>query len=319
MKRREFMIKSAITGSGLMAFSNTSAFNPGNSMEYSVLGRTGAKVSRMGIGCASFRDSESLSEVKNVVSKAIDDGITYFDTAPNYGTSEERLGKALKGKRDNVFLVSKTEDATYDGTWKLLKQSLRRLQTDYIDLIHVHNFGRERRFPDLDAVFSDDGAMGALREAKEKGVIRFIGTSGHVYPSRFHRAIDSGEMDVFMVAVNYILQHTYDFEHKIWLRALSKNIGMVSMKVLGGSLRPEKNHRIPAEDYEMAIRYTKTLKGLSTAVIGLQNMEEYTKAFQTFIRAQPLNEEEYLKLSRRGLDLLKNNKKWRTAHGTPVT
>jgi|GEM_PF-3429293 len=83
------------------------------------------------------------------------------------------------------------------------------------------------------ALFGDRGAMGALREAKKQGVVRFIGASGHVHPTRFHEALDSGEIDVLMNAVNFVVQHTYDFEHKVWSRARSLNVGLVAMKVLG--------------------------------------------------------------------------------------
>ena len=96
--------------------------------------------------------------------------------------------------------------------------------------------------------------MGALRKAREQGKVRFIGATGHVHPSCFHYAIDSGEIDVFMHAVNYVNQHTYDFEHKVWARALEMNIGLVSMKVLGGA--KGNDFRLPKEDYENAIRYT---------------------------------------------------------------
>ncbi|MCK4747092.1 MAG: aldo/keto reductase, partial [Bacteroidales bacterium] len=178
---------------------------------------------------------------------------------------------------------------------------------------------REDRFPDLAKAFSDEGAMGALREAKQKGIIRFIGASGHVYPSRLHYAIDSGEIDVMMVAVNYIIQHNYDFEHKIWLRALTKDIGMVAMKVLGGAEVTDRSHRIPAEDYEMAIRYAITLQGLSSAVVGVKNLEEYNLLINTFLKAKPLTEDEYLSLSKRGLEILENEERWRTMHGLPLT
>ncbi len=326
MERRNFIKNSALLGGGLLAFNNLSGLQTGSQgakeMTYATLGRTGEKVSRLGLGGGPVGWSDDPEEVINMISKAFDEGITFFDTAPTYtdGKSEERFGKALKGKRDKVFLVSKTADASYEGTWKLLNQSLKRLQTDYIDLVHIHNIGHERTFPDLNYTLSDDGALGALREAKQKGAIRFIGASGHVYPSRFHQAMDTNEIDVLMLAVNFILQHTYDFEHKVWARALTKNLGLVSMKVLGGSDgRNNRNHRMDPEDYENAIRYTLTLNGLSTAVIGVGNIEEYNKLYNTFVNATPLSEDEFLKLSKHGLEIIEKNPWWKTPHGTPVT
>ncbi|MCB1122160.1 MAG: aldo/keto reductase, partial [Verrucomicrobiae bacterium] len=239
-------------------------------MPYGPLGRTGVQVSKLGVGTAPLaRDNTTPVKVADVIAKAIDEGINYMDTAPNYtnGEAERRLGEALRGKRDKVFLVTKTEADTYEGTMALLEQSLRHLQTDHVDLVHLHNLGHLERWSDLDFAFSEKGAMGALRKAKEQGKVRFIGASGHLHPSRFHYAIDSGEVDVLMNAVNFVNQHTYDFEHKVWARAREKHMGLVSMKVLGGN--QNNDFRLPKADYENAIRYTLSLNGLCTAVIGI--------------------------------------------------
>lgn len=276
-------------------------------------------VSKLGIGTAPLgRPNTDIPKVNDIIAKAIDEGINYMDTAPNYtkGEAERRLGHALKGKRDKAFIVTKTEADTYEGTMELLENSLRHIQTDHVDLVHLHNLGHLDRWSDLDFAFSEKGAMGALRKAKEQGKVRFIGASGHLHPSRFHYAIDSGEIDVMMHAVNYVNQHTYDFENKIWGRALEKNIGLVSMKVLGGNLNNE--FRLPKEDYEMAIRYTLSLKGLSTAVVGVNTMEHLDQLLETFRRVDALDEEEFITLAQRGLDLLKQDPSLREAHGLPV-
>ena len=214
-----------------------------------------------------------------------------------------------------MFLVTKTESATYAGTMALLEQSLKNLQTDHVDLVHLHNLGMAARWPDLDSAFGDDGAMGALRDAKAQGKVRFIGASGHVHPSRFHYAIDSGEIDVFMHAVNYVNQHTYDFEHKVWTRALDKNIGLVAMKVFGGG---PHTFRFPPEDYEIALRYALSLKGLSTAVIGINQMAYLEQLLQTFPRLEALDENEFLVVAQRGLELIQQQPKLKAAHGLPI-
>ncbi len=325
MKRRAFIKATALASSGLFAFkglspSSWAAASTDQGMPLATLGRTGVQVSKLGIGTAPLgRDNTDALRVSEIIAKAIDEGINYMDVAPNYskGESERRLGQALKGKRDQVFLVTKTEAHTYEGTWELLNQSLKHLKTDHIDLVHLHNLGHMERWPDLDFAFSEQGAMGALREAKRKGVIRFIGASGHLHPSRFHYAIDSGEVDVLMNAVNFVNQHTYDFEHKVWARALEKNIGLVSMKVFGGA--KGNDFRLPEEDYENALRYTLSLNGLSTAVIGINKMEHLYQLLATFRRVDALSEDEFLSLAQRGLDLLKVDPAWRSAHGLPIT
>ncbi|MCZ6674252.1 MAG: aldo/keto reductase [Verrucomicrobia bacterium] len=325
MERREFIKATALASSGLFALKNMSssawaASSTANGMPYSSLGRTGVQVSKLGIGTAPLgRDNTDIPKVNDIIAKAIDEGINYMDTAPNYanGEAERRLGHALKGKRDKVFIVTKTEADTYEGTMELLENSLKHIQTDHVDLVHLHNLGHLERWKGLDFAFSKKGAMGALRKARQQGKVRFIGASGHLHPSRFHYAIDSGEIDVMMNAVNFVNQHTYDFEHKVWARAQEKNIGLVAMKVLGGN--QDNEFRLPKEDYENAIRYALSLQGLCTAVIGINKMAHLDQLLETFRRVDALDEEEFLAVAQRGLDLLKADESLRTAHGLPVT
>jgi predicted aldo/keto reductase-like oxidoreductase len=159
--------------------------------------------------------------------------------------------------------------------------------------------------------------MGALREAKKQGVVRFIGASGHLHPTRFHEAIDCGEIDVLMNAVNFVVQHTYDFEHKVWSRAQALNIGLVAMKVLGGAAREMGGFKVDARHYEKAIRYAVSIPGISVAVIGLENIAELEQAAAVVSRAQPLSAEENLELARIGLDL-SSTSAWKTIYGMPL-
>ena len=145
--------------------------------------------------------------------------------------------------------------------------------------------------------------MAALREAKRQGVVRFIGASGHLHPTRFHEALDSGEIDVLMNAVNFVVQHTYDFEHKVWSRARHMNVGLVAMKVLGGAVREEGGFKVDEKYYEQAIRYALSVPGIAVAVIGLENIAELEKAASVVARNQPLSPEENLELARIGLEL----------------
>ena len=219
-------------------------------------------------------------------------GVNYLDTAPTYGNpetgfAEEKMGPAIAEIRDKVFLVTKTEEPTYDGTWKLLKQSLKRMRTDRLDLVHLHNFGDEKIWGDRKLVFGDNGAMAALREAKRQGVVRFIGASGHLHPTRFHEALDSGEIDVLMNAVNFVVRHTYDFEHKVWSRARHMNLGLVAMKVLGGAVREQGGFKMDEKHYEQAIRYALSVPGIAVAVIGLENITELEKAAAVVARLSP--------------------------------
>ena len=254
--------------------------------------------------------------------RAMELGINYFDTAPNYGNdetgySEVMMGPTVKEVRDRIFLVSKTEETTYEGTWRLLRQSLKRLQTDYLDLVHLHNFGHEPRWPDLKVIFGKKGAMGALREARKQGVIRFIGASGHLHPSRFHAALDTGEFDVFMNAVNFVCQHTYDFEHKVWSRARRENVACMCMKTLGG-FDGKGGFRLPPEFYDKAIRYSLSIPGVTGTVIGVKSIAELEKAVRTVVAFQPLSGEEANELALQGLKLATTGD-LKTAYGRPLT
>jgi aryl-alcohol dehydrogenase-like predicted oxidoreductase len=326
MERRDFLLRSALAGGGMMTLGlkNTEAFGStaGGAMPMMTLGRTGEKVSMIGIGGGYWwHDSRTPEDIKNLFDRALDAGINYVDMAPNYGDqeSEKRLGAAMEGKRDKVFLVNKTEEPTYEGTWRLLEQSLDNLKTDYIDVMHLHSIGTEDWWPNLDEAFSKKGAMQALREAKKKGTIKYIGATAHQWPSRMHYIIDSGEIDVLMVAVNYIIQHTYDFEHKIWARAKEENIGLVAMKVFGGFVPETGKFKIPDEDYEDALRYALSLDGISTTVLGVSHVEELERALRVMENFRPLTEDEFLALSMKGLTILQKEPDWRTVYGTPVT
>ncbi len=321
VSRREFIRDAAVLTGGVAAVSSVHAQQAAKAPR-AILGRTGVEVSRLGIGCAHFqRPNVTVDDVGAAMHRALELGIDYFDTAPNYGRgdhfAETKMGPTVKEVRDRIFLVTKTEEPTYEGTWKLLRQSMERLQTDRLDLVHVHNFGMESRFEDLDFVFSDKGTLGALREARQQGVIRFIGASGHLYPSRFHKILDTGEIDVLMNAVNFVCQHVYDFEGKVWSRARDEDIGLVAMKVLGGA-SGGNTFRMAKDHYESAVRYALSIPGCAVAVIGCENAKEIEEAAQAVAAAQPLTADERTRLAQLGQELA-TTQAWKAAYGEPLT
>lgn len=320
ISRRNFVRAGALMGGAAFASTGRAEDAPApGAIEQVTLGRTGAKVSRLGIGCAYFnRENVTPDVVGKTIHRGLELGVNYLDTAPAYGTAEEKMGPTIKEVRDKVFLVTKTPEATYEGTWKSLRDSLKMLQTDHVDLVHLHNFGDSNVWGDDNLVFGDKGAMGALREAKKQGVVRFIGASGHLHPSRFHRAMDSGEIDVLMNAVNFVVRHTYDFEHKVWSRAQQLNMGLVAMKVLGGAKRQEGGHKMDEEHYERAVRYALSIPGLAVAVIGLENVAELEKAVASISRFKPFSPEEEQGVAALGLQLAATPE-WKTAYGDPLT
>ena len=142
------------------------------------LGKTNYQATIFGLGGEGIlRTSGYFNEAESVIKKAIKVGVNYFDTAPAYQQSRDYLGKFLwkYTKREKVFLASKTHDRSYQGTWSLVEDSLRRLNTDYIDLLQLHDL-REKE--DLNEIFSANGAIHALEELKKQGKVRFLGITG---------------------------------------------------------------------------------------------------------------------------------------------
>ena len=167
LTRRE-LGQSAIAAAGAVVASVPGHGKATMALQRRPLGKTGLEVCVLGIGCAPLGDAEvSPKEARRVIDAAADAGINYLDTAPNYRMSERKMGPLLKGRRDKFILVSKVEmTSKQDAIW-LVKESLYKLQTDYLDIVHLHNVGRTDRFPSLDVLIGDEGALGGLRQLKK--------------------------------------------------------------------------------------------------------------------------------------------------------
>ena len=260
------------------------------------LGKTGLDVSSLGLGSAQIGDAAADQAIANrVIDALLDEGINYIDTAPIYGQSENRLGHALKGRRDKFVLVSKVEaTSSQDATWQV-EESLRKLQTDYLDIVHLHNVGRTDRFPSLDVLTGPLGALGGLRDLKKRGVVRHIGLTCHLRPKRALPIIETGDIEVVMCAANFVDRHTYNFEETVFTEAAGRGLGVVAMKILGGQV-DSKDGRL-AEHYQDAMRYALGLPGLSVAILGMKNADEVRQAAKTVRAYQPLSETELTELS----------------------
>jgi hypothetical protein len=266
------------------------------------LGETGLQVSLLGVGTAPLGwPATTEAEVDRVVGAAIDEGINYFDTAPIYQLAELRLGKALKGRRDKVVLVSKVEATSkQDALWQI-EESLRKLQTDHLDAVHIHNVGRTDRFPSMEVLLGEEGALAALREAKKKGLVRHIGMTSHLRPQRALPVLATGAIELVMCAVNFVDRHTYNFEGTVFAEARKRGLGIVAMKILGGTLKQGVNARLSEpEHYEMAVRYALGIPGLAVAIMGMCREGEVKKAAAAVRAYQPLGPAEMTKLAEKG-------------------
>ncbi|NRF90659.1 aldo/keto reductase [Paenibacillus frigoriresistens] len=257
-------------------------------MEKRSFGSTGQQFPVLSFGAQRIVDEHNCTEAEaiQIVNRAIDEGITYYDTAPSYsdGQSEERLGKALArdGRRNEVWIATKTHDRTRDGSLKLLEASLKRLQTDHVEEWRLHNI---MTMEELDQCFAKGGALEALLEAKEQGIIKHISISGHTNPRVQLEAIERFPFDSALVALSAADHLIYSFAHEFLPKANEKGVAVIGMKVMAlGKLAPW---------YEKALQYTFSLP-ISTAIVGMESMAQLEQNLAIAKSFKPMTELEQL-------------------------
>lgn len=261
-----------------------------------VLGRTKEKVTILGLGTAPVGEGPiGVEEGIRIFGAAIDRGVNYIDTARIYGNAEEILGHLIPKRRDKLFVVTKVSTHTAEEAEKSLGESLRRLKTDYIDLVHIHSIGGKN----IDRVLAKDGVLGYLLKQKEKGKIRFVGTSGHNRPANFVRMIKTDQIDVIMCVMNYADRNIYDFESTVLPEARKRNVGCVAMKVYVGIKGGFRNHRkgyvgcvTEPANMPQALGYALDLEGVSVAVVGPYTLEHSIQNVGFAEKYKPLSKEQ---------------------------
>jgi aryl-alcohol dehydrogenase-like predicted oxidoreductase len=227
------------------------------------LGKTGIEVPILGYGTAplgkiKFMDAPMIRKSAQLLNHAIDQGITYLDTSPDYG-SQPKLGEVLKSRRHEVFVATKVNKRRRDDVMAELRQNLEELQTDYVDLVQVHAVNA---MADLEAALAPDGALAALEEARRQGLTRFVGITGHARPSVLAHALERYDFDTVLVALGMIDRLVTGPETTLLPVAQRRDVGVIAMKVLGhGTL----NQR------ELALRYSLSLPGVSLAIVGMDD------------------------------------------------
>jgi uncharacterized protein len=288
VSRREFL-KAAGAGTALALAGTAGADEDTKKLPQKDLGRTGVKVPILGLGTApaGHRDEKGAVAFFN---KCIDSGLTYLDTAPEfagYGKAQVYLGKVLKERRKEVFLVTKCARADGEEALELLKQNLKELQVERADLVYAHSLGDMKAKPEK--IFGKTGVCKALEKAKKDGLTRFVGVSGHNRPGLFLRALKEWDFDVMMNAVSLVARHIYNFEEKVWPVAAKKGVALVAMKVFGGATDEGlKTARVPDELRQSALRYALGLPQVSVVVLGIRNDEELKQDLAWARRSKPL-------------------------------
>src|SRR5207302_352051 len=232
--RRKFLERVGLTtaGVGLSLFPDAAeAYTAIASLPKRTLGRTNAKVSILAFGCGSrFLMYEDEEKAIAALNHAIDLGITYLDTAYAYGDgkSESRVGKVTATRRKDVWMATKIPDRTRDAFLRRLESSLTRLQTDHVDLVHIHSLGQAE---DLEKIEAPDGALKGLLEAREQKLARFIGVTSHTNGEILATAIQRHDLDCVQMALN--ASRNGRFEELALPAANAKNLGIIAMKVTG--------------------------------------------------------------------------------------
>jgi len=257
-------------------------------MEKRRLGRTGLMVSPIGCGGIGLRqvDQDTADEVLN---KCLDSGLNLVDTARGYRDSESKIGRAIGHRRNEFYLSSKAHDTTRDEMRRDIDTSLKELGVDKIDIYKCHNL---RKMEVYEKIMGPGGAMEALEEAREEGLIDFIGLSSHRFTETMKRAINSGRFDVIMLVYNILNEELTDEE--VIPLAREKDVGVMVMKSLGGGflatpppemmLELEKEKRVHISATE-ALQFVLANDAVSIAVVGMlrpQEVEENVRAAETF-------------------------------------
>lgn len=243
-------------------------------MQYRTLGKTGERVSAIGLGGAHVARPQDPAETTRIIHAAIDGGLTFMDNCWDYhgGQAEVKMGHALRGGyRERVFLMTKIDGHTRDAAAGQIAQCLERLQTEMIDLIQLHEMIRP---DDPERVFAPNGAMEALIAARQAGKIRYIGFTGHKDPAIHRKMLEQGfAFDTVQMPLNVLDYHYRSFEAQVLPVLVERNIGVLGMKPLASGRIP-KDGTIKAEE---CLRYALTLP-TSVVITGCENMRDLEQA-----------------------------------------
>jgi len=234
------------------------------------LGKTGYQVGILSLGGQGALETQRgrPKEMVELIQRAIELGINYIDSAPTYGPSEKYYGEALEGLRKQVFIASKTEDRTRDGSLRIIEASLKRLKTDYLDLWQLHHVDH---MGEVDQITADDGALQALIEMKEQGVVKHLGFTSHETPKAVIELSKRFEFDTALVAINVADKHVAPSFIKTFLpEAQKQKLGVIGMKIFAqGFVFHPRGITTAWEALTYAIS-----QSLSTVIVGCDNIAQ---------------------------------------------
>jgi aryl-alcohol dehydrogenase-like predicted oxidoreductase len=289
------------------------------------LGKTGYNVCIYSLGGQASIETPGKEELSvQIINRAIDLGINYVDTAAAYGRttptitkpdamghSERNIGQVMKTRRKEVFLASKTNDRTYDGSMRLLEKSLKNLQTDHLDLWQIHNC-RAAEIPNIDKFFAEDGVVKAMIKARDEKMVRFLGITGHESPAMLKALAERFPFDNVLVALNAADKHYDPFIENFLPTAVEKKMGIVGMKIPARDRIFSNGGIITMKE---AIDYVLTLP-VSTIIIGIDKIPELEENITIAQNFKPLTADQMLAIESKtkpyykDLQFFKNQSEW---------
>ena len=275
------------------------------------LGKTGVEVTILALGGVIGMQKPPSKDLDPaaMADMALDLGLAYFDTAPSYnnGQSEANFGRVLARRRNEVFLTTKTTDRTYDGAMKSVEQSLKRLQTDHVDLLQIHGMSLT---DDPGAWGKPDGVLTAFRKLRDQKVTRFIGLTGHENAEILRRAIEMYDFDTLLTTLNPVSRRK-PFRDDLLPVALQKKMAVMAMKVMGGGngclaagnpskklIQPYHDETSNQAEPKSLIRYTLGLP-VSVAVIGVASPAQLKANIAVAKENRPMTATEQRELEQR--------------------
>ncbi len=302
LTRRDFVKLTITSGIAMGVGTDLSAAETMNDIPYRQLGRTGEKISAIGLGGYHIGVPGEPEGIR-IIRHAIDSGINFMDNCWDYhdGESELRMGKALRdGYRGKVFLMSKIDGQTKALAAKQIDESLKRLQTDHVDLMQFHEVIREK---DPDRIFGPGGSVEAMLEAKKAGKVRFIGFTGHKDPEIHLKCLRVAtehdlHFDAVQMPLNVMDAHFRSFEKKVLPVLVKDGIGALGMKPLGSGAIA----RTGAVKATECLHYAMNLP-TSTVITGCDSMKILEQALDAARTFKPMPQEQVAALLARTAEL----------------
>ncbi len=290
MSNRRTFIKTAIAAgtAGLAYQAPASANTPsGKSVDRRTLGRTGANVSILGLGLGSAFTQPHTDDRETghkLLHRALDHGINYWDTSRGYGKSEEIISPVLTKRRDEIFLVTKSDGRTYDAFMKDFETSLNTLGVDHVDLMHVWNVGANE---DLDVI--EKGAYKAIQKLKDEKAISHFGITGHSGAAILMDLITRIDPDAILTVFPCTRDDEGRYEDELLPLARDRKMGVIGMK----TVRRARNADLRGSDL---VRYALSLDGVNSTIVGLDTQAHLDENIQMATNFKPMNSEERAEL-----------------------